>query len=70
MESIERRFGIREGATSRDGNYTLERVNCLGCCAVGPIVVVNGKYYGGVNTTMIDRIFRPYDKKTKGKGKP
>ena len=41
---FERRLGIRTGDTTVDGEFTLETVNCLGCCAIGPVVVVDGKY--------------------------
>ncbi|MHC4609035.1 MAG: NADH-quinone oxidoreductase subunit NuoE family protein [Planctomycetota bacterium] len=45
---FERRLGIRTGDTSIDGEFTLETVNCLGCCAIGPVVVMDGKYRGHV----------------------
>jgi len=48
LEQIERALGIRAGETSADGKYTLETVRCLGACAMGPIVVVDGKYHGNV----------------------
>jgi len=41
---FERQLGIRTGDTTVDGEFTLETVNCLGCCAIGPVVVVDGKY--------------------------
>lgn len=43
-EEFERRLGVRTGETTLDGQFTLETVNCLGCCAIGPVVVVDGKY--------------------------
>jgi len=48
LEQIERAIGIRAGETSADGKYTLETVRCLGACAMGPIVVVDGRYHGNV----------------------
>ena len=41
---FERQLGIRTGDTTVDGEFTLETVNCLGCCAIGPVVVVDGNY--------------------------
>jgi NADH-quinone oxidoreductase subunit E len=41
---FERQLGIRTGDTTVDGEFSLETVNCLGCCAIGPVVVVDGKY--------------------------
>lgn len=38
-------LGISQGDTTEDGQFTLEQVNCLGACALGPVVVLNGTYY-------------------------
>ncbi len=46
LEHFERRLGIPAGATSADGRFTLERVNCLGACALAPLAVVDGRAYG------------------------
>ena len=46
LTEFERRLNIKSGETTKDMNYSLETVNCLGCCAIGPIVVSNGKYMG------------------------
>ena len=42
-------LGIAAGETTQDGAFTLERVNCLGCCALGPVVVLDGEYHGHMN---------------------
>ncbi len=36
------------GGTSEDGKYTLEKVNCLGACALAPLIVIDGHYHGNV----------------------
>lgn len=46
VDSTERELGINSGETTQDKNFTLETVNCLGACALGPLVVVNGEYHG------------------------
>ena len=55
---FERQLGIRTGDTTVDGEFTLETVNCLGCCAIGPVVVMDGKYRAHVGmrdvTTLIE----------------
>ncbi|MBW2253921.1 MAG: NAD(P)H-dependent oxidoreductase subunit E [Deltaproteobacteria bacterium] len=45
---FEKRLEIRPGETTPDREFTLETVNCLGACALGPIVVVDGHYFAGV----------------------
>jgi NADH-quinone oxidoreductase subunit E len=46
VESLSRDLNLAPGTTSDDNELTLETVNCLGCCAIGPIVVIDGKYHG------------------------
>ena len=46
LDRLKDRLQIEPGCTTPDGNFTLESVNCLGACALAPIVVVDGKYYG------------------------
>lgn len=57
---LERRLGIKAGATTPDRLFTLEAVNCLGCCAIGPVVVVDGTYYSHVTIKKIDPILEKY----------
>ena len=58
VEELERKLGIRPGETSEDRELSLETVMCLGCCAIGPVVVVDGKYYGQVTTAKVESILR------------
>jgi NADH-quinone oxidoreductase subunit E len=53
---MERQLGVRAGETSADGEFTLETQNCLGGCALGPIVVVDGHYFGNVATSQVPGI--------------
>ena len=46
VEAIERELGIHAGETSADGEYSFETVNCLGACALAPLIVVDDEYYG------------------------
>ncbi len=46
VDVLSKNLGINPGETTKDLQFTLETVNCLGCCAIGPTVVLNGKYYG------------------------
>lgn len=56
VEELERRLGIKAGATSPDGEFTLETVSCLGACALGPIVVADGTYHSKVDTGKVKSI--------------
>ncbi|MDI6839917.1 MAG: NAD(P)H-dependent oxidoreductase subunit E [bacterium] len=39
---------------------TAETVNCLGCCAIGPIMVVDGEYYGGMTSAKVKQVVKKY----------
>ena len=45
LEEIERRIGIKAGETTEDLKFTLQTVNCLGCCALGPVVMIDNNYH-------------------------
>lgn len=53
-----RQLGVQVGDTTPDGEYSLETVNCLGACALGPIVFVDGHYFTNVNTTKVKGIVK------------
>ncbi len=46
VDEVTRELGIGPGETTEDMSFTLETVNCLGCCAIGPILVLDGEYHG------------------------
>lgn len=56
LAALENRLGIRAGETTPDREFTLETVNCLGACALGPVVVVDGRYYPQVTPDRVDGI--------------
>lgn len=56
LEHFERKLGIHAGETSADQEYTLERVNCLGACALAPLAIVDGRYYGQMNETKANAV--------------
>jgi len=47
-KEVKKRLGVEAGETTQDRQFTLETVNCLGACALGPIVVVDGHYFSNV----------------------
>jgi NADH:ubiquinone oxidoreductase subunit E len=58
-EEFERQLGLNGGSgTTADGEFTLEKVNCLGACALGPIVVVDGHYFSKVGTGDVKKILK------------
>ncbi|HPL63070.1 MAG TPA: NAD(P)H-dependent oxidoreductase subunit E [Syntrophales bacterium] len=58
VDEFKRQLGLEPGETSRDGEFTLETVNCLGTCALGPIVAVDGRYFSKVGRKDVTKIIR------------
>jgi len=63
LEEFERKLKIMAGHTTEDNEFTLETVNCFGCCAIGPVVVVDKDYYAQTNIRKVDSILKNYRKK-------
>jgi NADH-quinone oxidoreductase subunit E len=62
LEQFERRLGVAAGGTTPDGKYTLERVNCLGACALAPLAVVDGRYHSQMNEAKAEAVLAAVEK--------
>jgi len=60
IESAERALSIKAGETTTDMKYSLESVNCLGCCALGPVMVVDEDYHGNLAPSQVEKILSRY----------
>jgi NADH-quinone oxidoreductase subunit E len=60
LDSVERTLGIRAGETTADGKFTLETVNCLGCCALGPVAEIDGQYHGRLSSANVEKLLSCY----------
>jgi NADH-quinone oxidoreductase subunit E len=67
LGAIERELGIKGGETDEALQWTLETVGCLGACALGPIVVLDGEYYGQMTSVKSTRLLQKV-KKADGNG--
>ena len=56
VDVFSRELGINPGETTDDLQFTLETVNCLGCCALGPVAVVNSKYHGNMTPAKVEKL--------------
>jgi NADH-quinone oxidoreductase subunit E len=64
-------LGIRPGETTEDQNFTLETVYCLGVCAAGPVVAIDGQYFGKMSSGKVEGTLKKFrsDKKEGLNGK-
>ncbi len=58
LNRLETKLDVHAGETTRDRAVTLETVNCLGACALGPIAVVDDKYHGQMDIGKTDRVLK------------
>ncbi len=61
--NIEDILGIKEGDTTPDREFSFETVGCLGACALGPVIVVNGEYHGHMNIAKSTKLLKNLGKK-------
>jgi NADH-quinone oxidoreductase subunit E len=67
LEEAKRFLGIDPGETTEDMLFSLETVNCLGACAMGPIVVVDNKYHGEMTPAKVKKVLKDVEKE-EGRG--
>ncbi|MFP4501855.1 MAG: NADH-quinone oxidoreductase subunit NuoE [Candidatus Hydrogenedentota bacterium] len=60
LDEFERRLNIVAGESTEDGQFALERVACLGCCALAPVVAVDGTVHAEVSPKRVPKILAQY----------
>lgn len=60
LDKLERSLNIEKDQTTPDGRFSLETVNCAGCCALGPVITIDGEYHGNLRPQDTDRILANY----------
>lgn len=68
VEHVEREFDVTSGKTTADMNLTLETVNCVGACALGPLLILDGEYHGNMDAGKLDRVLRKLKPKEQQNG--
>jgi NADH-quinone oxidoreductase subunit E len=61
METLQRELGAATGTSTSDGRFDLDRVACLGCCALSPVVKIDSDIYSSVTTMKLKRIVNGYE---------
>ena len=61
LDSIQDVIGIKPGETDMDLKFTLETVNCVGCCALGPVMVIDGEYHGKMAPANSEGVLKKYN---------
>jgi len=66
LEALERELEIKVGETSGDGHFSLERVACIGCCMLAPVMLVKDKIYPEMSPFKVEESLIPYRQESKG----
>jgi NADH-quinone oxidoreductase subunit E len=61
-ESVSHRLGVDIGYTTKDMNFTLETVGCLGSCAQAPVMMIDATYFARVTVDKVPKILKPFQK--------
>lgn len=61
LDTVQDQIGINAGETDVELKFSLETVNCIGCCALGPVMVVNGEYHGNIAPSQIETVLKNYE---------
>jgi len=59
--ALETALGIKAGETTRDKNFTLETVACIGACSIAPVITINDEFYGRLSVKDIPKILKTYN---------
>ena len=58
VDVLTKELNIKPGETTKDNKFSLEMVNCLGCCAIGPMVLIDDEYYGEMTPQKVIKLIK------------
>ncbi len=61
VDKMELDLGVKRKETTKDLRFTLETVNCVGCCALGPMVMIDDKYHGQMSSDKVSSLLAKYE---------
>ena len=61
LNALQLEIGIQPGQTTEDGRFDLERLACLGCCALAPVMMVNKDIHSQISVTKLKDVLRKYE---------
>ncbi|KPK30024.1 MAG: hydrogenase [Nitrospira bacterium SG8_3] len=61
LDKVQDLTGLKPGLTDQDLKFSLETVSCVGCCALGPVMVVDGEYHGKMAPAKSEDVLKNYE---------
>lgn len=60
LDTLQRQLNVKPGETTSDLRFTLDSVNCMGCCATGPVVKIDDEYFGHMTNDKVETMLSKY----------
>lgn len=67
LTTLENELGIKAGQTTKDLQFTIETVACIGACSIAPVIAVNDTFHGGLTTKSLQKVLRSYRRQADSK---
>jgi NADH-quinone oxidoreductase subunit E len=61
LSAIQDYTGIQPGETDQELKFSLETVSCVGCCALGPVMVIDGEYHGNMTPAKTEDVLENFE---------
>jgi NADH-quinone oxidoreductase subunit E len=61
LDTVQDLTGIRPGETDQDLKFSLDTVSCVGCCALGPVMIIDGEYHGKMAPAKSEDVLKNYE---------
>ena len=61
LDTVQDLTGLKPGLTDQDLKFSLDTVSCVGCCALGPVMVIDGEYHGKMAPTKAEDVLKNYE---------
>ncbi|MFH1228383.1 MAG: NAD(P)H-dependent oxidoreductase subunit E [Planctomycetota bacterium] len=61
LDRVSQQMGINVNGTTKDQKFSLATVNCIGCCALGPVLAIDENYYSNPSGSELDKIINSYE---------
>ncbi len=65
LTTLESELGIKAGQTTKDLQFTIETVACIGACSIAPVIVIDEEFHGGLTTKSLQRVLKVYQRQGK-----
>jgi NADH-quinone oxidoreductase subunit E len=63
VDTLERELNVESGGTTEDGKFTVDTVNCVGACALAPLIMIDDEHHGKMTQKKVQKLLKGYENK-------